>query len=285
MGPAAAIPLIAAGVNVASSVFGAVSAGKQRRRALNEERRARKEMDRLKSIYANLDTSNPYINMENTMEDLTINQQQAQFQAEQIASQQANTLDALRSAAGGSGVAALAQTLAQQGQLAAQRASASIGQQEATNQRLAAQQAGRNQILERQGEVISRNLRRDQVGTLLGMSQQETAAARQQAALAQRAKLQAIFGGISGATSAISAGLQSGAFENNQSQSLNTPVTLQSTPVSPITVPETTMGLQTSSFYNTPIPSSYNDYVSVIPPANILYDPQVPTETIINYNQ
>lgn len=213
MGPAA-IPLIAAGVNVASSVFGAVSAGKQRRLALNEERRARKEMDRLKSIYANLDTSNPYLNMENTMEDLTINQQQAQFQAEQIASQQANTLDALRSAAGGSGVAALAQTLAQQGQLAAQRASASIGQQEATNQRLAAQQAGRNQILERQGEEISRNLRRDQVGTLLGMSQQETAAARQQAALAQRAKLQAISGGISGATSAISAGLQSGAFND-----------------------------------------------------------------------
>lgn len=220
MGPAA-IPLIAAAANVASSVFGAVSAGKQRRRALNEERRARKEMDRLKSIYANLDTSNPYINMENTMEDLTINQQQAQFQAEQIASQQANTLDALRSAAGGSGVAALAQTLAQQGQLSAQRASASIGQQEATNQRLAAQQAGRNQILERQGEEISRNLRRDQVGTLLGMSQQETAAARQQAALAQRAKLQAISGGISGATSAISAGLQSGAFGQTAGNATN----------------------------------------------------------------
>ena len=207
-----AVPLATAGVNIATSLIGALSARKQMRDARNIENRSRREMNRLKSIYANLDTSNPYLNMENTMEDLTINQQQAQFQAEQIASQQANTLDALRSAAGGSGVAALAQTLAQQGQLAAQKASASIGQQEAMNQRLAAQQASRNQILERQGEVISRNLRRDQVGTLLGMSQQETAAARQQAALAQRAKLQAIFSGISGATSAITAGMQYGAF-------------------------------------------------------------------------
>ena len=46
------------------------------------------------------------------------------------------------------------------------------------------------------------------------MSQQETAAARQQAALAQQAKLQAIFGGVSGVTSSISAGLESGAFDD-----------------------------------------------------------------------
>ena len=41
-------------------------------------------MDRLKNIYANLDTSNPFLNMENVMEDLTINQKQAQFQAQQF---------------------------------------------------------------------------------------------------------------------------------------------------------------------------------------------------------
>jgi len=208
----AAIPIITAGVNIAGSIFSANAATKQRNRARRQERRARREMDRLKAVYANLDTSNPYLNMENTMEDLTINQQQAQFQSEQLASQQANTLQALRGAAGGSGIASLAQSLVQQGQIGAQRASASIGQQEAMNQRLAAQQAGRIQTLERQGEVLSRQMRRDQVGTLLGMSQMETAAARGQRAQAQQARIQAITGGISGATSAIAAGMQYGAF-------------------------------------------------------------------------
>ena len=207
-----AVPLITAGVNIAGSIFSANAATKQRNRARRQEKEARKEMNRLKSVYSNLDTSNPYLNMENTMEDLTINQQQAQFQSEQMASQQANTLQALRGAAGGSGIASLAQALVQQGQIGAQRASASIGQQEAMNQRLSAQQAGRVQTLERQGEVLSRQMRRDQVGTLLGMSQMETAAARSQAAQAQQARIQAITSGISGATSAITAGMQYGAF-------------------------------------------------------------------------
>jgi hypothetical protein len=217
----AAIPLITGGINLAQGIFGAIGAGKQRRKALAEERRARADMNRLKSIYANLDTSNPYLNMENTMEDLTVNQQQAQFQGEQFRQSQANVLDNLREAAGGSGIASLAQSLAQQGQLNAQRASASIGKQEAINQRLAAQQAGRIQALERKGEVMSRNMRRDQVGTLLGMSQQETAAARQQAAIAQQAKVQAIASGISGATSAVMAGMKYGAFDK---QTVDVPV-------------------------------------------------------------
>ena len=198
-----AIPLmaIAGGLQVATGIFGAIQGGKAARRARNEESKNRAEMDRLKSVYANLDTSNPYLNMENTMEDLTVNQQEAQFLADQNQRTQANTLDALRVSAGGSGIASLAQSLAQQGQLNAQRASASIGQQEAMNQRLASQQASRIQTLERQGEVMSRNWRRDQVGTLLGMSQQETAAARQQAAMAQQAKMQAISSSVSGLSS------------------------------------------------------------------------------------
>ena len=91
-----------------------------------------------------------------------------------------------------SGIAALAQSLAQQGQLAAQRSAANIGQQEATNQRMAAQQAGQIQAQERRGEIISRQQQRDQIGTLLGMSQSEVAAAREQQRLAQKAKMDAI---------------------------------------------------------------------------------------------
>ena len=103
----------------------------------------------------------------------------------------------MRAAAGGSGIASLAQALAQQGQLRAQQASASIGTQEATNQRLAAQEAARLQgkelaeqsrlqELQRRGEIMSREQQRSQIGTMLGMAQGETAAAREERAYYQQ---------------------------------------------------------------------------------------------------
>ena len=63
--------------------------------------------NRLKNIYSQLDTSNPYLNMENKFEDLTVNQQQAQFQAQQGAQQRADILASLRGAAGTSGIATI----------------------------------------------------------------------------------------------------------------------------------------------------------------------------------
>ena len=127
------------------------------------------------------DVSNPYANMQNTMEDLTVNQQQAQFQAQQGAQTRANVMGQMRGAAGGSGVAGLAQAMANQGQQEAQQASASIGQQEAANQKAAAQQAGQLQTMERQGDwkadmtrrsgaEQSRELEKDKVNTLFTMS-------------------------------------------------------------------------------------------------------------------
>lgn len=208
-----AVPLISAGVSAISGLFGASRAKKAQRKAEAEERKKRAEMDRLKSVYSGLDTSNPFLNMENKYEDLTVNQQQAQFEAQQFQQSQANILGGLRGAAGSSGIASLAQSLAQQGQLAAQRSSVSIGQQEQTNQRLSAGEASRLQMQERQGELKSRQMKRDQVGTLLGMSQAETAAARDQAAIASQQRMSAISGGIQGALGAVSAGMTSGAFE------------------------------------------------------------------------
>ena len=203
-----AVPLISAGVNVLGSIFGASRADKAKRKAEADERVRRAEMDRLKNIYSNIDTSNPFLNMENTMEDLTINQQAAQFQAQQFQQSQANILNTLRSSAGGSGIAALAQSLAQQGQLAAQRSAADIGSQESRNRALAAQQAAQIQQQERRGELISRQQQRDQVGTLLGMSQSEVAAARNQAQMAQQAMFGAISGGMQGLTSLAGAAMQ-----------------------------------------------------------------------------
>ena len=68
---------VAAGLAAASLVGGgikAIGAGKAKRQAERKERKARKEMNRMKEAYSQLDTSNPYANMENTMEDLTVNQ-------------------------------------------------------------------------------------------------------------------------------------------------------------------------------------------------------------------
>ena len=203
-----------------SLIGGGIAAGRAHNakiKAEAKERESRDEMDRLKGVYASLDTSNPFLNMENTMEDLTVNQQQAQFQAQQFQQSQADILGGLRNVAGGSGIASLAQSLARQGQLAAQQSSASIGRQEAANQRAAAQQAGMIQMQERRGEIMSRNMQRDQTGTLLGMSQQETAAFRNQAQMAEQAKFSAISSGIQGAVGAVSGMASAGAFGGTNS--------------------------------------------------------------------
>ena len=140
-----------------------------------------------KNPYADLE--NAYAGMENTFEDVTVNQQQAQFQAQQGAQQRSNIMQGLRGAAGSSGVAGLAQAMANQGQLATQQIGASIGQQESAIQRSKAQEAGRIQTLERQGEGAADLQRRQgeamvqqaetgRVSTLLGMEYGELQAAQ-----------------------------------------------------------------------------------------------------------
>ena len=92
-------------------------------------------------------------NYENTMEDLTVNQQQAQFQSQQGSQQRANILGGLKSSAGGSGVGGLAQAMANQGQLQTQQISASIGQQESANQMAKARQGASIQQQQRQSDI------------------------------------------------------------------------------------------------------------------------------------
>ena len=50
--------------------------------------------------YRNQDLSNPYRNMQNPYEDMTVNQQAADFQAQQQQQGMAATMDALKGAAG-----------------------------------------------------------------------------------------------------------------------------------------------------------------------------------------
>ena len=181
-----------------------------RRKRIEEQEEAKEEMDKFKKQYENLDTSNlsadvrnQYANMENTYEDLTVNQQQAQFEAQQGAQQRANIMQGMQAAAGGSGIAALAQAMATQGQVATQRASASIGAQEARIQQLRAGEASRLQTQERAGAEAAqatrlagaekaRGLEWSKTGTLLGMSQQRKGAADQARAEAKAQQMSAV---------------------------------------------------------------------------------------------
>ena len=108
------------------------------------------EDQKMKNPYAGV--KNPYADMENVYEDQTVNLKQAQFEKEMSQQSMANIMQNMQGAAGGSGIAGLAQVLANQGVKAAQQASISIGKQEQANQTRARQEAGRLQQLDVEGE-------------------------------------------------------------------------------------------------------------------------------------
>jgi len=155
---------LGAALGVVGGVMNMIGGNKAAKAAARAQEKARIEMNKQKKAYGKLDTSNLNANVtnaysgiqtsyENTMEDLTVNQQQAQFEAEQGNQNRANIMQSMQGAAGGSGIASLAQALANQGQNAARQASASIGQQESRNQVMAAQGAGQKQTAEAQAEM------------------------------------------------------------------------------------------------------------------------------------
>ena len=167
--------VVSAGIQIA----GAIGDSSRSKQARERAEAAQERMDQQVEMLNMLDTSNPYINMENSMEDLTINQKQAEFERQSINQQQANIMDQLKQGAGSSGIAALAQTLAQQGQLAAQKSSASIGQQEAQNNLAAAQQANQIQTLERQGDMMSRQMEFGKLESQMALTMQGIARERE----------------------------------------------------------------------------------------------------------
>ena len=158
----------------AAQLVGSFIGGRKRRR---EQRAATSELAMRKQKYEQLDTSNPYQNITNPYVNLTVNTQAADFAAQQSAQGAANIMSNLASAAGGGGIAALAQSLANSQNQQAQQASASIAQQESRNQMAAAQGEARRQSMVAQGELQSRKMEENKASTLLGMAQQRKAAA------------------------------------------------------------------------------------------------------------
>ena len=160
-------------------------------------------MEKQKEKFAAMDTSNPYENQENTMEDLTVNQGEADFIKQQQQQSQANIMQQMKGAAGGSGIAALAQTMANQGSMDAQKSAVSIGKQESGNQMAAASQQAQLNQKEAMGARETQRMNLDRQGTMLGMSQQEKAAQGAKVAAAD----QKMWSGITGAAGALSGGL------------------------------------------------------------------------------
>jgi len=196
-------------IPLAASVIGGImtnKAGKRNIRMAREDAaKAFKEQQRQQALladqmdqYKSQSFNNPYA--ENVFEDLTVNQKQAQFQVQQGNQQRSDLLQNLKGAAGGSGIAGLAQSLANQGVLQTQRISAGIGQQESANQMAAA----RGQLQVQKGEEMLQNKNADMQSTLLGIQYGQATGANQNYQQAQ----QNVYGARSSAAEANAAAVQ-----------------------------------------------------------------------------
>ena len=145
-------------------------------RVWQEEQRA--ILERQKQQYREFQFTNPFAGMENPFEDLTVDQQSAQFQMEQGRQQRANILASLSGAAGASGIAGLAQTLAGQGTLQARQIGADISRQEAANRMATAQGAQQIETMRRQGAAAVQQAEAAREATLYASELGEMAGAR-----------------------------------------------------------------------------------------------------------
>ena len=188
--------ILAAGavVGVVGGVMKASKASKAKKEAAAAQKKAKKDLDAKKKQYEALDTSNLNKNMENKMEDLTINQKGMELQNQKGQQQRANIMDSMKGAAGGSGIAALAQSMANQGQLAAQKSGEMIGNQEQANQAKSAAEDARIQDAKIAGEAKSRDLQYDKTSNLMGMASGEAESAGAAKAAASQAQSDAISG-------------------------------------------------------------------------------------------
>ena len=238
------LPALMVAGGIAKGLMGYDWGGK-RKKALADSRAA---FEKQKDVFRNLDTSNAfaglenkysnmenqYEGMENTFEDLTVNTQQAQFQKQMFGQSQANTLQGLRGAAGGSGIAGLAQAMSNQSMSQAQKISASIGKQEAQNKLLMAQQAAKNDQLQRgesaridqlgragadktqqliaQGQLSSMQMEQSKQSTLLGMDAQSVTGAQN----AVQGGNQMMMSGISDVIGGVGGGFKDGEFNMEQ---------------------------------------------------------------------
>ena len=144
--------------------------------------------------YRNTENTNPYADMknqfgdlENTMEDLTVNTQEADMKKQMMEQQQANMMGSMEQAGGFD--AGNIQAMMGAADQSAQSASASIGAQESANTKASAQAAGANQMASAQGaasvdmasaqgESERQSRQADMNANLMSMSREDQAAAQ-----------------------------------------------------------------------------------------------------------
>lgn len=202
------LPAAAAIVGIGSQIYQGFAA---RRRRLDAQRRAgdfEKAAGEYLDQYRTEEYVNPYAGMQNVYEDMTINQQAAEFQREQAASQQAATLEQLRQVStGGAGVAALATAMTREGARQARISSADIARQEQAIQSAQLREQARIEGLQRAGEERVRQQERQRAMNLYQLEAGRGAIAQQEANLARQQQYKAfggaatsLIGGIAGGT-------------------------------------------------------------------------------------
>lgn len=135
-----------------TALFGGKQLRRERREANRDLQAQIEQFEDRKMTNPYAGVKNPYENMENVYEDQTVNLKQAQFEKEQSQQAMANIMQSMQGAAGGSGVAGLAQVLANQGVRQAQQASVSIAAQEQANQTRALAEQSRLADMKVKGE-------------------------------------------------------------------------------------------------------------------------------------
>ena len=130
---------------------------------------AQKRVDEQRKEFEAFKFTNPFEGMENPFEDFTVDLQAARFREEQAAQSRANILQQLQASAGSSGIAALAQALANQQSVQSQQISANIAQQERQNQMMAARGASLVDLQRKQGDAMVQQAEASRESTLLGM--------------------------------------------------------------------------------------------------------------------
>jgi len=172
--------LISGGASMIGSLAGRNKVNKELTAATGEYNQAR-------TAYKNFQFSNPWQQAENTMEDLTVSTQAAEFQAQQADQALAASLDTMLQAGGGAGSA---QAIANAALASQQGISASIQQQEQRNEMARAQGASQVQQLKLQGEEDLQSQKYIQTGELANL-----AADRKRAADMAKQKNQDMFYG------------------------------------------------------------------------------------------
>ena len=212
MGPLA-IMAISGAVGGLAKIGMGLAGGKARRAELAK---SQKEYDLEKQRYRDLEIANPFEgiqrNFQNTFQNLEVSTQAADFQSQMFQQNQANIMQNLQGAAGGSGVASLAQALANQSMQQSSAISAQLGKQESANQLAMAKGGMMEQQMEMQADMAygkgaaqQQSMEMTRQGTLLGMGAQRLGSAKKDIA-AHKAMVAGGIGEVAGAVATGYAG-------------------------------------------------------------------------------